>query len=271
VVLEMKSSAAGYLGRRLAEEGAFLARGKHAAIVTSRPEDAPIVSDSFMSQEISRSEGSVADLQRSLDGIEERRRQTVDDLVSAHKFAALTGLADGSSVSSALIARVPGQENSIYVAPSGIHYLEVSRSIIQMKELPGERARLALLEAHALTAHILSRIPAANCVFLAQPPHATALSLRAFYEGNAGLLGLAEEHQDLMARMLGLGEDAVCMTGLSPLAPPPGPPRTISPSACLSVFPSPPPSLPLPHNLLLLPGAGGRFCHRGRCHRGPRR
>ena len=183
VVLEMKASVAGYLGRHLAEEGAFLPRGRHAAFITQMPVGEPAVSESFFSQEVTKSEGSVSDLQRSLDRVQASRTETVDALVSACRLSALAGLADGSC--SAFVARVPGQEKSFYSCRPGVSYMELSRQLILEGDLPSDDSSFAPdpdtqpAAAHIVAAHVLRRIPAANCVVFAQPPHAAALTLRA--------------------------------------------------------------------------------------------
>ena len=137
ITLEMKASVSGFLGQHGAAEGAFLPRGRLAATILREPQALANVDDDVLNYELSNSEGSVADLHKALDAVEAQRAKALDDLVSACRLAACYGIADGAF--SWFCVRVPGHSHSIFTAPAGMHYLELTRDV--MLTIGGERDR----------------------------------------------------------------------------------------------------------------------------------
>jgi pyruvate/2-oxoglutarate dehydrogenase complex dihydrolipoamide acyltransferase (E2) component len=154
ITLEMKASVSGFLGQHGAAEGAFLPRGRPVATILREPQALADVDDDLLNYELSNSEGSVADLHKALDAVEAQRTKALDDLVSACRLAACYGIADGAS--SWFCVRVPGHSHSIFTAPAGMHYLELTRDV--MLTIGGERdrrmARLEPSSAEAQTADV---------------------------------------------------------------------------------------------------------------------
>jgi pyruvate/2-oxoglutarate dehydrogenase complex dihydrolipoamide acyltransferase (E2) component len=238
VILDIKAAVAGYLGRHLYEESAFLPRGEHAATITREPEEMPVVSDVFMNQEISKSEGSVTDLHKALDDVSALRKSARDDLAAACQLAAYMGIANGAS--SVFAMRVPGQPHQMYSAPYGMHYLEVTRDTVQTNHWhfppppapPAPPAPAGHTPGDGESAHthrqtppaedsvyhdppmilaglVLREAPASNCVLIAHPTHAAALSLRCLALSSSAAEQDAHALRRCAAAMLGLADGAV--------------------------------------------------------------
>jgi len=178
-IIEMRAESDGYMGPQLVEEGELLEKEQVATYITDAAEKRVAVSMATEAELMDKAGGSVQNLQDSLEEIESRRESSKADLAVAIRLACIH--LKSSPTGTAACVRVPGSGDpnggayQVYVAPSESLPQEVTRDEIVTVENKGDGPTVARFQDVLKAA--LSSHPSAECVIIAQPPSATALSM----------------------------------------------------------------------------------------------
>ena len=187
-VIDLRSETTGFLGPHLADEGALLEKGMVAARILAAPAPLPSVSKMEMDKAMSEAEGSISSLQQALTNLELMRTKVIEDLAAAYTLASEQSLSD--SIEDCLTAVVPGQEASLFVAPIGFLWPEVSKELLQQVDIepaaqgvrsdapkgaPGQALPVDLRSV-ALHGAILRARPGTSCILQTSMPYTTSLS-----------------------------------------------------------------------------------------------
>jgi ribulose-5-phosphate 4-epimerase/fuculose-1-phosphate aldolase len=190
MIISLRSEANGFVGPHLVEAGGMLEKGMVATSIFSAPDPLPSISEAEISRAMNESEGSISEFQVKLQDIEAQRNKALEDLVAAYHLATAQGLSE--SVDDMILARVPGQPNSVFVPPLDLYGPEVTKD--QILEIEVESGTIKPAVAHrkgnvsnltvdknavTLLWSVLRARPSSACVLHAASPHATALAAHA--------------------------------------------------------------------------------------------